>query len=64
MPHSGEKEGDVMTREEIEMMIRAMEEHLEVAEISKAPDLIQAIEDALAALEELAVVASSDEEDY
>ncbi len=53
-----------MTREEIEMMIRAMEEHLEVAEISKAPDLIQAIEDALAALEELAVVASSDEEDY
>ena len=42
-----------MTQEEIEMMIRAMEEHLEMAESAKSPDLMQAIEDALAALEEI-----------
>ena len=49
-----------MSREEIESMIRAMEEHLELAENAKAPDLTQAIEDALSALEELAVTASDD----
>ena len=51
-----------MTREEIEMMIRAMEEHLELAESAKSADLMQAIEDALAALEEL--TASDADSDY
>ncbi len=50
-----------MTREEIEMMIRAMEEHLEMAELAKSADLMQAIEDALAALEELAASDASDD---
>jgi hypothetical protein len=43
-----------MTREEIEMMIRAMEDHLEQAEDAKIPDLIQVIEEALSVLELLA----------
>ena len=50
-----------MSREEIEMMIRAMEEHLELAEGAKAPDLTQAIEDALQALEQMAVIAADDD---
>ena len=49
-----------MTKEEIEMMIRSMEEHLEVAGESGSSDLVQAIEDALAALEEIEAV----EEEY
>ena len=53
-----------MSREEIEMMIRAMEEHLDLAQDAKSSDLIQAIEDALQALEQMALVASSEDEDY
>tara|TARA_B100000676_G_scaffold311588_1_gene382017 strand:+ start:1082 stop:1270 length:189 start_codon:yes stop_codon:yes gene_type:complete len=61
MTHSRETFGDDMTQEEIEIMIRAMEEHLEMAETAKSPDLMQAIEDALAALEEMAASASPDD---
>ena len=49
-----------MTREEIEIMIRAMEEHLEMAENAKSANLMQAIEDALAALEELTAIDPDD----
>ena len=50
-----------MTQEEIEIMIRSMEEHLEIAENAKSPELSQAIEDALALLEDLAAVTSEDD---
>lgn len=53
-----------MTREEIEIMIRSMEEHLEVAESAKFADLTQAIEDALAALEEIALSASDPDDQF
>ena len=61
MTHSREIFGGDMTQEEIELMIRAMEEHLEVAETAKSPDLMQAIEEALAALEEMAAQVSPDD---
>mgnify|MGYP001339834433 CR=1 FL=1 len=49
-----------MTREEIEIMIRAMEEHLEVAEAANSASLTNAIEDALAVLEELTAINPDD----
>lgn len=50
-----------MTQEEIEIMIRSMEEHLEIAENANSLELSQAIEDTLALLEDLIPASAVDD---